>query len=157
MSTSKAYDSREDTIKHIDNVNDKLMKVILLLATEAAEHDKSKLEEPEKSIYDEYTPLLRGVEYGTDEYKEILSKMKVGIDHHYKVNTHHPEYFVDGINGMSLINIIVMLVDWKAAGERHVEKPVDIFRSIDINAERFKIEPQLVLILKNTASSLWYD
>ena len=42
-------------------------------------------------------------------------------------------------------------------GERHVEKPTDIFKSIDINVERFKIEPQLAQILKNTASYLWYE
>lgn len=151
------YDSWKDTLAHIQNVRLKLMDVVQDILQRAAFHDVSKLDEPEKSIYDKHTPSLRTLEYNSDAYKEVLKKMKVGIDHHYSVSRHHPEYFADSINGMNLIDLLEMLVDWKAAGERHVLKPTDIFKSIDINAERFKIEPQLVQILKNTATYLWFE
>jgi hypothetical protein len=131
--------------------------VVSDLLHRAAIHDASKLEEPEKAVYDEYTPLLAGLEYGSDEYKKILIKMQVGIDHHYSVSRHHPEYFVDRINGMNLIDLLEMIVDWKAAGERHKAHPGDIFKSIEINSNRFLIDPQLKQILMNTASYLWYE
>ena len=85
--------------------------------------------------------------------------MKLGIDHHYSVSRHHPQYFADSIDGMNLIDLIEMLVDWKAAGERHKDKPTDIFRSIEINSdeEHFNISPQLKQILLNTATYLWYE
>ena len=151
------FDSTESTLEHIQNVRFKLMKIVDHLIERAMRHDASKLESPEKEVYDEFTPELRTLEYGSEEYKTILVKMKPAIEHHYSVSRHHPEYFVDRINGMNLIDLTEMLCDWKAAGERHTEKPIDIFRSIDINAERFHIEPQLVQILKNTASHLWYE
>jgi hypothetical protein len=128
------YDSWKDTLDHIQNVRLKLFKVVDDLLQRAASHDLSKLEAPEKEIYDKHTPMLRTLEYGSDAYKETLKKMKVGIDHHYSVSRHHPEYFADSINGMTLVDLLEMLVDWKAAGERHVAKPTDIFRSIEINA-----------------------
>lgn len=151
------YDSWKDTLDHIQNVRLKIYKVVEDLLQRAAVHDTSKLEAPEKEIYDKYTPELARLEYGTDAYREVLMKMKVGIDHHYSVSRHHPEYFADSVHGMNLIDLLEMVVDWKAAGERHYLKPIDIFRSIDINAERFHIEPQLVQILKNTATYLWYE
>jgi len=58
-----------------------------------------------------------------------------------------------GINGMNLIDILEMLVDWKAAGERHANGCIR--KSIDINAKRFNLSPQLEMILHNTADLLF--
>ena len=151
------YDSWKDTLAHIQNVRLKMYKVVDDLLHRAAVHDASKLEAPEKKVYDIYTPLLRTLEYNSQEYKDALVKMKPAIDHHFSVSRHHPEYFADGINGMNLVDLLEMIVDWKAAGERHVLKPTDIFRSIEIGAERFGIDPQLKQILLNTATYLWYE
>lgn len=54
-----------------------------------------------------------------------------------------------GVNGMSLLDVLEMLVDWKAAGERHNDGSIE--RSLEVNRERFKISPQLQSILENTA------
>jgi hypothetical protein len=53
---------------------------------------------------------------------------------------------------MTLIDLMEMLADWKAATERHDDG--DLSRSLDIQAERFDISPQLVRILRNTAVAL---
>jgi hypothetical protein len=151
------YDSWHDTLDHIQNVRLKIFKVVEDLLQRAALHDASKLETPEKEVYDTYTPLLRTLEYNSKEYKESLVSMKPAIEHHFSVSRHHPEYFADGINGMNLVDLLEMIVDWKAAGERHVLKPTDIFKSIEIGTERFQIEPQLKQILLNTATYLWYE
>lgn len=146
------YDSTFDTLEHIRNVQRKVLMVIGHLMERAFNHDRSKLESPEKEVYDKVGPLLRKTEYGSPEYKEILKEMQTGIDHHYQNNPHHPEYYVDGINGMNLIDLMELICDWKAAGERHKDKPVDIVKSIEINAERFGMSEQLKQILLNTVS-----
>lgn len=57
------------------------------------------------------------------------------------------------VNGMSLFDLLEMLVDWKAASER-MKDGGDIWRSIEINTGRFNLSPQLVSILRNTAREM---
>jgi hypothetical protein len=64
-------------------------------------------------------------------------------------NSHHPEHYSNGIQGMSLLDVIEMLCDWKAAGLRHADG--NIFKSLEINKDRYKISTQLYSILFNTA------
>lgn len=57
---------------------------------------------------------------------------------------------------MSLLDVIEMLCDWKAAGERHTDGSIE--RSLKVNRERFKISDQLHAILKNSAMEMgWLD
>ena len=146
-------DSTESTKRHIFRVHDLLDEVTSELQTRRVNHDRSKYEEPEKSAFDRLEALkLSTVVYGSDEYKAALAAEKPAIQHHYEVNDHHPEHYPDGIAGMSLLALIEMLADWKAAGERmHGGNMHD---SIDKNIERFGIEPQLARILVNTAREL---
>lgn len=90
---SDKYDSSAETQKHIDTVASIMRSVADELVERARLHDKSKLCEPEKSMYDEFTPLLRSMTYGSDEYKACLKDMGEALDHHYSVNRHHPEHF----------------------------------------------------------------
>lgn len=129
-----SYDSRPDTLAHIGEVQRALDEVIRDLQGRAYNHDRSKLEEPERSVFDEFTPKLRHSTYGSDEYKRFLEGMGEGLQHHYRVNDHHPEHFEGGIGDMSLMQLTEMLCDWLAATKRHADG--DIRRSIDQNAER---------------------
>ena len=70
------------------------------------------------------------------------------LDHHYKHNRHHPEHHEDGVFGMNLIDIVEMFCDWAAATMRHSDG--DLARSIEINTERFDLDPQLTAIFQNT-------
>ena len=54
---------------------------------------------------------------------------------------------------MNLIDIVEMLVDWKAASERHDNG--NIVKSIIHNVERFHLTEQLGSILLNTAEEMW--
>lgn len=113
-------------------------------------HDMSKLEEPEKSAFDRLKAIsLSGMAYGSEEYRACLRAEKPAIEHHYKANSHHPEFYENGIDGMSLLDVLEMLMDWKAATER-MKDGGDIVKSLQINRERFKISPQLESILANT-------
>lgn len=89
---SSAYDSTADTRAHIERVQSLMFMMIGKLHTRRREHDMSKLLEPEKSVFDRETPKLRNLEYGSEEYKQSLERMKVALDHHYAHNSHHPEF-----------------------------------------------------------------
>lgn len=150
-----AYDSRHDTFQHINNVEKKIRVVMVDLWERAQNHDQSKFESPEKEIFDKFVPLLEEVKFGTPEYSEITAQMKVATNNHNTVNRHHPEHFVDGIKGMNLIDLIEMLCDWKAAGERRSDG--DILESIAFCQKRFGYSDELKEILENTANYLWIE
>jgi len=143
-----SYDSRADTLEHIKRVNTLLLAFCAKLLVRATHHDSSKLEEPEKGIFDVVTPRLKGLTYGSDEYKAQLSEMGVALEHHYRVNSHHPEHYQNGIQGFSLLDLVEMAFDWKAATERHADG--DIRRSIEVNQKRFGYSDDIKAILLNT-------
>jgi len=146
------YDSTADTLDHINKVRARLQECIGRLEARALVHDASKLQSPEKEAFDEVTPLLRGLTYGSPEYHAGTAKLGKALAHHYANNSHHPEHYADGIDGMTLIDLVEMLCDWKAASERHADG--DIARSIEINRQRFAISDQLASILRNTVQGM---
>lgn len=143
-------DSREETKKHINNVATLLREFSLALKERAENHDKSKLETPEVEVFDVVTPKLKGLTYGSPEYKKSLEDMGPALEHHYSNNKHHPEYWKNGIEDMTLVDIVEMLCDWQAATLRH--DTGDIVKSINHNAQRFNISEQLKKILLNSCS-----
>jgi len=149
---TEKYDSREDTEKHIRRINQLTDDFTARLRQQASRHDLSKLEDPEKKMFDEITSKLKENSYGSDGYKAILKEMQGGLAVHYKNNSHHPEHYINGIAGMDLFDIVEMLADWKAATER--SKDGDIGKSLKIQKERFVISDQLYSILENTAKKL---
>lgn len=138
-----------ETVKHIRSVQGVLNLVVRDLLERSRIHDQSKLEDPEKEIFDKFTPLLADSTFGSDEYMQFLKDMKPALDHHYSVNSHHPEHYKNGMDGMTLIDLIEMFCDWSAAVKRH--KDGDLLRSIEINQKRFGYSDGLKEILKNTA------
>lgn len=176
------YDSTVDTLKHIKRVNQLLLVFAGKLLERAVVHDESKLNEPEKSGFDRATPKLRGLTYGSDEYKAALAELNEALTHHYTHNSHHPEFygysecngcfkkhpksyeaacdvcgytqftFRPDIKGMNLLDIVEMFFDWKAATERHTDG--DIMRSIEHNKGRFSYGDDLAAIFRNTVESM---
>lgn len=146
------YDSKADTLEHIKKVNNYLIDFCTQMLERGKNHDNSKLVSPEKELFDEWTPILKTLKYGSVEYKDSLGKLKVALDHHYYVNSHHPEHYSDGINDMNLMDIVEMFYDWKAATER--TKEGDIWKSLEINAKRFNMSDQLTKIFINTLRTI---
>lgn len=165
------YDSRPDTYEHIGKVRQYLSQFVRQLLTRADTHDASKLEPPELEMFDKYTPKLSETAYGTDEYEQYRVAMGEALEHHYAMNSHHPEHYAAGISGMTLVDLIEMLCDWKAASERHggrrapmpaapgraadPEYDSDLIRSIGLNQLRFDYSDELRRILENTAIEMW--
>jgi len=153
---NEKYDSTPDTMEHIGRVQHYMSPIISDLMVRMGKHDASKLKSPEKEYFDEFTTRLAGLTFGTPEYTQNIQDLKPALEHHYANNDHHPQFHgEDGINGMNLLSLTEMLADWKAAGERG--KDGNIYKSIEINAERFGISKQLKKILINTAKYLGYE
>ncbi|WP_216369609.1 DUF5662 family protein, partial [Brevibacillus sp. MCWH] len=63
-------------------------------------------------------------------------------------NSHHPEFYENGVDGMDLFDLVEMVCDWMAAAKRHDDG--NIYESLKINKERFGLSDQLYNIIKNT-------
>lgn len=146
------YDSRSETEAHINRVRALLSECVTNIVERTRVHDASKLLPPEKEAFDRVTGKLKGMTYGSAEYKTALAELGPALKHHYAHNSHHPEFYEAGIDGMSLLDLIEMLCDWKAAGERHADGSIK--RSFEVNRERFKVGEQLQGVLENTAWEL---
>ena len=149
-------DSRPDTQKHIDLVNENGKKFCDKFLERLIHHDASKLEEPERKYFDRGTPRLQDSTYGEKSYEDDKARIKSGLDHHYASNDHHPEHFGErGISGMNLYQLLEMWIDWTAAVKRHNDG--NIFNSLMYNRDRFHIDGQLFNILMNTATEDFPD
>ena len=138
------------TRKHMQRVAALLMGAAKELLNRAEAHDLSKL------LLVELEPLQRMQDvidkesqapYGSDEYRRRTAMLGDMTKHHYLHNSHHPEHYTAGIDGMDLFDVLEMFLDWKAASERGEESKVNITASVG----RFKISHQLEQILRNTA------
>lgn len=150
------YDSTEDTLAHIAKVQVHIHECTNNLIVRAERHDKSKLQEPEKSGFDRIGPP-GAVAYSRDgeitpEYQAFLDTLGSTLEHHYAHNTHHPQHYENGMSGMSLLDLVEWLCDIKAAGERY--KDGDLSESLRTNRKRFDISDQLFSVLENTVKEL---
>ena len=149
----RQYDSSKDTLLHIKRVNTLILQFLQELINRAITHDESKLHDPEKPLFDKMTPWLKDLTYGSEEYKQSLAELKPALDHHYTHNSHHPEYYENGIDDFTLADLVEMFFDWKAASERHNDG--DILKSIEVNKQRFGLSDQLCKIFENTERRLY--
>jgi len=137
-----------ETLRHIENIRRYISVFARELINRGDLHDNSKMSDVEFDTFVEYTPKLKNSEYGSEEYKSFLVGMKPALEHHYANNRHHPEHFPNGLEDMNLIDVLEMLIDWKAATLRH--ETGDILRSIELNKVRFGLSDQLAQIMRNT-------
>lgn len=148
--------SADETRAHVNLVRQRIGEAITNLSARSDAHDASKLQEPELSGFEGLRIRLADVQFGTPEYQAALAEARPVIAHHYAANDHHPEHYADGVYGMSLLSVLEMLCDWKAAGER--TKNGSLRQSLAVNIPRFKIDDQLATLLTNTARELgWLE
>ena len=145
----KLAESKLETIAHIEMVRKYIKTFTDKLAQRGIDHDRTKLESPEAEGFAAVNEKLAGLTYGSDEYKQNLEDLKPILAHHYAKNKHHPEHYKNGINDMTLIDILEMMADWKASTYRQHDG--NLLQSLDKNAEKYDIQKQLLQILKNTA------
>jgi len=141
-------DYRQQLDEHRRLVREITEMVRFDLRKRALRHDESKTQEPEFSIFAKHSKKLRSITYGSVEYYEILDELRPALRHHYQHERHHPEHYKNGIDDMTLIDIIEMFCDWLAATNQHDDG--DFSKSIEKNKERFNMSDQLAQIFLNT-------
>lgn len=143
-----AYDSTKDADAHRSIVKEVGEKLVDELKERIKEHDKSKYDDPERACYDKFIPQLKEAKYGSKEYYEIRENMqKEGLDHHYQVNRHHPEHFKNGIEDMTIIDLMEYFIDTYSASKK---SDTSYAEGLKANASKHKLPDTLVKILGNT-------
>lgn len=114
-------------------------------------HDLSKYRDEEAVGFSLNLKRLNSVKYSSAEYQVMIKErgsLAKAVDHHHRVNRHHPEYHRDGIRDMDMFDIVEMLCDWVASAR--ASKHGNVFASIKSGEYRFDMPPELSLIFKNT-------
>lgn len=145
-------DVMRETLAHTRRVGELLVVAIRELQDRALSHDASKFSAEEFESFAEVTPGLKELTYGSEEYRAKLQQIKPAIEIHYQRNRHHPEHHANGIRDMTLVDLIEMLADWRAASERHANG--DFLASIEQNAKRFGYDDAMKNLLVLTAGQL---
>ena len=144
------YDSTQDTIRHIKNINMVMSKLLEDLEHRKVNHDHSKLESPEREGYNEFIPKLKTAKYGSAEYNNIRKEMMdTCLGHHYEVNRHHPEHFARGIKDFTIVDLVEYFSDTFAASMLS-DTPYE--KGLMVNADKHHLPPELVEIFKNTVN-----
>lgn len=144
-------DSTRGTRIHIATVVRIMSFLVSELMQRAATHDQSKLESPERDwLTDADDTPFSNKKFSTTRELDHRNKLNEFLTHHYKNNRHHPEHFKNGIDDMTLIDLLEMFADWTAASYRN--KNGDIIKSIRFGKNRFGMSEQLARIFENTAN-----
>jgi hypothetical protein len=147
--------ANEVTTAHIERVFQLMRQFATEIKIRGYSHDKSKFDPIEAGPLQEMQNLIDKegpAPYGTDEYRRRTALLGPMLEHHYANNSHHPEHFDNGVAGMTLVDLVEMFCDWKAASERGQEDAMNLSYSI----EKYKIDPMLASILINTAVKFGY-
>lgn len=148
--------ANEVTQAHIKRVATLLGEVNSELHFRALYHDASKFDPIEAGPLQEMQDLIEQegpAPYGSEEYKRRTDLLGPMLAHHYANNSHHPEHYASGIAGMTILDVVEMLCDWKAASDRGGESVINLTYS----AEKYGIEPMLLSIMKNTCRHKGWD
>ena len=152
MITKEQY--RDKVLAHKLSVKIGIQRVIDNLYHRGENHDDDKLEGDTLDYFYEISGKFEHAKFGSQEYENVLERLKPTLDKHYMINDHHPQHNKNGISGMNLMSILEMLVDWKSASSAYGDTPFE--ESMMINKKRFNIDEQLFEVMRNTAKSLGY-
>lgn len=108
-------------IRHRDNIQTALSRIVNEIEERGLRHDLSKFKEDEAEGFVRINKTARNCEYGSEEYENTMVKEKGEdgcITKHFSRNRHHVE-FHDSAHDMTFIDIIEMVCDWWAASKTY--------------------------------------
>ena len=111
-------------------------------------HDLSKLSREELPTFSKDHGSLKGITFATEEYQTQLLELGEALQHHYRNNRHHPQYYDNEIDGMDLLSLVEMFLDWEAAVKNHDDGNIE--DSIAFNGNKYGISDDLESILMNS-------
>lgn len=148
MSKSSKY---EKSVEHIRQVQFYLVGCIQNLQHRLLLHDDSKLHEPERSAYEGLDEAVASVPFGSDEYQQVVKEhLGDALAHHYQHNPHHPSHYPNGVQGMSLFDLLEMLADLRAVCDDKGKAIIDL----DVNKRNDQMSDEVYQILLNTIKEM---
>jgi hypothetical protein len=141
-----------DAILHVSEVRENIASVNAELVRRGIAHDRTKFQALEFDAFVSTRDAFKKANYGTPEYQACVDAVKPAVDHHHGNNRHHTSYHENGVNDMSLIDIVEMICDWKAASRRSPDKK--FIDTLDYAFDKYGIDSQLQGIIRNTLRDL---
>lgn len=148
-------DSTRETMEHIAKVKELIEQITIELMKRGVDHDRSKLESPEKESFDKFTPMLKGVKYMSEEYRAILEEMSPTLMHHYMANAHHPEHHM--FTGGGEIDEIMEFVNNERIPVRAREFLLEYANSLKSRMNQMNLIDLLEMLADWKASTLRVD
>ena len=125
-------------IRHQKHVEANMGQLASELVRRAHVHDQSKLSPSELEGFIEIHQIAREHPIGTPEY-EVAMRTATCIKEHFSNNSHHPEHHATTAD-MGWLDIIEMVLDWKAASDTYGHKSVhDV---LDYQQKRHGFSPE---------------
>ena len=150
------FDFLCETILHVSEVSENIETIASELRKRGIAHDRTKFQSLEFDAFVSTRDKFKKANYGTPEYQECVDIVKPAVDHHHANNKHHTGFHANGINDMTLVDIVEMIADWKAAERRSPDKK--LVDTLDYAFSKYGIGVQLGRILKNTMLGLgWIE
>ena len=143
-------------IQHINKVSSLLKRVARTLESRADTHDVTKFEPDEFTGFcqlDSYRQHEKE-EYGSKTYEAGMNTDAVKL--HLSRNSHHLEYWPNGLTDMSFADVIEMLVDWEIARQQR-DTEQDINKTWKVRQERFKLSDFEIAFLRMTWEKMEKD
>jgi hypothetical protein len=147
-----SFDFLCDIILHVSEVSENIEQITGRLKQRGLSHDRTKFQNPEFDAFVSVRDEFKKAKYGSPEYKECVDLIKPAVDHHYQNNRHHAEYHKNGIKDMTLIDIIELIADWKAANRRNPN--ANFADTLPKSYEKTGMDEQLRKIITNTMKDL---
>jgi len=138
---------------HRQSVKLGLQRISDILVNRGDLHDIDKFEEAMFEDFYLNIPKFTNVSFGEIEWENAMESIKT-MNNHYAVSPHHIQHYPNGINGVNLIDLLEMIVDWKSANNAYGD--VKLSEALIIQKKRFGIDDQLYKIIVNTAKILGY-
>lgn len=144
-------------IQHIGKVSSLLKTVARTLESRADTHDITKFESDEFSGFCQLDSNRQHgkEEYGSRGYEDGIKNIGA-VKLHQSRNSHHLEYWPNGLTDMSFADVIEMLVDWEVARQQR-DTEQDINKTWQVRQERFKLNNSEIAFLRMTWEKIEKD
>jgi hypothetical protein len=145
-----------ETILHVSEVSENIEVIASELRKRGISHDRTKFQAIEFEAFVSTREQFKNATYGTPEYQSCVDAIQPAVEHHYQNNRHHPGFHPNGVSNMTLIDLVEMVADWKAAERRSPDKK--LIDTLDSSFNKYGIGEQLGCMIKNTLASLgWIE
>lgn len=145
-------------LRHVTLLAHAMAHVTGDLEARARIHDLSKLTGAELPGFARLSAAVRGLKYGTQEYRDAMAEHKAVGDAHANGNSHHPEYHLQTCadrspTTMGWLDIVEMVCDWWAAS-RTYGPGGDFRRSVHVGLDRWDWSTHQQWLINQVARTL---